>query len=89
MARWRGTDPAAVPEELARFVESEWPGVDPLGDWRDACIRWLREVEGRQLPFGEFGDSVDVVRECLRVKMEWARRAAAWEFLTLLCPADI
>jgi hypothetical protein len=31
MARWRRTDPRAVPEELARFVESEWPGADPVG----------------------------------------------------------
>ena len=76
MARWRRTDPSAVPEQLARFVESEWPGTDPLGDWRDACLEWLREAEGRQLPFGEYGDSVDVFRECRRVKMELARRAA-------------
>jgi hypothetical protein len=75
VAKWRRTDVSAVPEQLARFVAAEWPGADPLGDWRDACIRWLREVEGRSLPFGEFGDSVDVIRESLRVKMEWARRA--------------
>ena len=75
MARWRRTDPSAVPEQLARFVESEWPGDNPIGDWRDACLRWSREVEGRQLPFGEYGDSVDVIRECLRLNMELARRA--------------
>ena len=74
MARWRRTDPSAVPEELARFVESEWPGDDPIGAWRNACLEWLREVEGRRLPFGEYGDSVDVFRECLRLKMELARR---------------
>ena len=75
MAKWRRTDPAAVPEELARFVESEWPGADPLGAWRTACLAWLAEVEGRQLPFGEYGDSIDVFRECRRVKLEMARRA--------------
>ena len=75
MARWRRTDPSDVPEQLARYVESEWPGTDPLGGWRDACLEWLREVEGRRLPFGEYGDSVDVIRECLRLNMELARRA--------------
>jgi hypothetical protein len=75
MARWKPTDPGAVPEELARYVESEWTGTDPLGAWRNACLQWLREVEGRRLPFGEYGDSVDVIRECLRVKMELAKRA--------------
>ena len=35
----------------------------------------LREVEGRQLPFGEYGDSVDVIRECRRINMGWARDA--------------
>jgi hypothetical protein len=75
MARWRRTDPSAVPEQLARYAESDWPSDDPIGAWRDACIEWLREAEGRQLPFGEFGDSVDVFRECRRIQMELARRA--------------
>jgi hypothetical protein len=61
--------PVRRPEELARYVESEWPGDNPLGAWRDACLAWLRESPGRSLPFGEFGDSVDVLRECLRVKL--------------------
>ena len=75
MAKWRRTDPSAVPEPLARYVESEWPGGNPVGDWRDACFQWLREVDGRRLPFGQFGDSVDVIRECVRIKMEMAKRA--------------
>jgi hypothetical protein len=74
MAKWR-TDRAAAPEPLTRFVAAEWPGADPLGAWRNACIQWLREDEGRQLPFGGHGDGVDVFRECLRVKMELASRA--------------
>jgi hypothetical protein len=61
-----------APEQLARFVPSEWPGEDPLVEWRNACLVWLREAPGRRLPFGVFGDSVDVFRECLRVR----RRAA-------------
>jgi hypothetical protein len=75
MAKWKRTDPAAVPEPLARYVESEWPGADPLGAWRNACLEWLREDDGRQLPFGEYGDSVDVIRESLRINMELAKRA--------------
>ena len=76
MARWRRTDPTAVPEELARYVESERPSTDPLGEWRTACLEWLREADGRQLPFGEYGDSVELFRQCRRVKMELARRSA-------------
>jgi hypothetical protein len=63
------------PQRLCRFVESEWPGDDPIGAWRDACLGWLREVEGRRLPFGEYGGSVDLFRECRRVQMELAKRA--------------
>jgi hypothetical protein len=75
MARWRRTDPSAVPEPLARYVPGEWPGADPLSDWRNACLEWLRKDPGRRLPFGEYGDSIDVFRECRRLKMELARRA--------------
>jgi hypothetical protein len=75
MARWRRTDPSAVPEQLARYVESEWPGAHPVDDWRNACLQWLREAEGRQLPFGEYGDSVDLIRESARIKLELAKRA--------------
>ena len=67
---------SVVPERLARFVASEWPGPDPLGEWYTACVGWLRESPGRSLPFGEYGDSVDAIRECVRVKKEWAQRAA-------------
>jgi hypothetical protein len=75
VAKWLRTDVSAVPEVLARFVASEWPGADPLSDWRDACLSWLEGSPGRSLPFGEFGDSVDVIRECYRVRLEWAQRA--------------
>ena len=75
MAKWRRTDPSALPEQLARYVESEWPSDDPVGEWHRACLQWLREVDGRPLPFGEYGDSVDLIRESARIKMELARRA--------------
>ena len=68
MAKWLRTDRSAVPERLARFVASEWPGADPLSEWFAACVAWLREAPGRSLPFGEYGDSVDVIRECFRVR---------------------
>jgi hypothetical protein len=75
MARWRRTDPSAVPKQLARYVESEWTGADPVGQWRTAALAWLREDPGRQLPIGTFGDSVDVIRESARIKIEQAKRA--------------
>jgi hypothetical protein len=72
-SRWRHdvdrlTDPP--PQRLCRFVASDWPSDDPIGAWRTACLEWLREVEGRRLPFGEHGDSVDVFRESRRITME-------------------
>lgn len=91
-----------VPEELARFVESEWPGAgcvhEALRQWKQACAAWLaadsaREPrpgadEGfnvwflagesrRRLPFGEYGDAIDLLREGQRY-----RRAMG------LCPAE-
>jgi hypothetical protein len=75
MAKWRRPDPGTIPKPLRRYVENDWPGHDPIGQWRDACIQWLRESPGRSLPFGEYGDSVAVIRESARIKMELARRA--------------
>lgn len=75
MARWKRTDPSAVPEALARYVANEWPSDDPVGEWLRACLEWLREADGRQLPFGDSVDSVDLIRESARIKMELARRA--------------
>jgi hypothetical protein len=72
MARWR-IDRAAVPEELARFTAAEWPGG--VDEWRQAALAWLDGDPGRRLPFGEFGDSVAVIRESARIKMELAKRA--------------
>ena len=67
MARWRGPG-EPVPEPLARFVASEWPGADPLGQWRAACMAWLDAVPGRRLPFGEYGGPLDVLRESVRLR---------------------
>jgi hypothetical protein len=41
-----------VPEELARFVASEWPGAkcahEALDMWKEACARWLAEDSTRE-----------------------------------------
>jgi hypothetical protein len=78
-----------VPEQLCRFVASEWPGCphEALRAWELACADWLAadsaraplpgadEGAGRwwltgwsnrSLPFGEFGDVIDVLREAER-----------------------
>lgn len=68
-----------MPERLCRFVPSEWPGGCPheaLEAWAGACADWLAADSARsggrwfaaggsrrRLPFGEFGDAVDVLRE--------------------------
>lgn len=67
MAGWR-RQVQCVPEELARFVVSEWPSArcphEALMMWWRACLAWLAEDSGRRaLPFGEYGDCVDVLRE--------------------------
>jgi hypothetical protein len=65
MATWRRQS-QAVPEQLARFVESEWPGrCRHHRHWAytQACLAWLREDRSRRLPFGEHGDVIDVLRE--------------------------
>jgi hypothetical protein len=51
-------DPDVVPERLARFVASEWPGDYPERDWRRACCEWLEAHPGRRLPFA--ADVVEV-----------------------------
>jgi hypothetical protein len=67
MARHRRTDLGQIPERLARYVASEWPGG--IGEWEAAALAWLREDDGRSLPFGEFGDSIDVLKMVYRLKM--------------------
>jgi hypothetical protein len=66
MAGWR-RDARSVPERLARFVLSEWPGScphDALRQWQRACLAWLAdEPDRRALRFGEYGDCIDVLRE--------------------------
>jgi hypothetical protein len=80
---WRKPRTAAgVPEQLCRFVVSEWPSCCPygsLGLWRQACLDWLadatQEDDGRMLPFGEHGDFIDV----LRVSVETHEQLVACE----------
>jgi hypothetical protein len=72
MARHRRTDIGEIPENLCRYVPAEWAGDDPLTQWRDACWEWLHADKDRSLPFGEFGDFVDVFREIHRIRVATA-----------------
>ena len=74
MARHR-TPRLAVPEQLARFVPSEWARhEDPVRAWSAACREWLAAGPGRCLPFGERGDQLDVIRETARLlRAGWDR----------------
>jgi hypothetical protein len=83
---------SGVPEQLARFIASEWPDAgcphEALRMWEDACAGWLGADStrapkpgsdaranrwwlaggsNRALPFGEYGDAVDVLREAIRI----------------------
>ncbi len=96
MARHRRTRGQGVPEQLARFVLSEWPGAacphEAVVMWSDACTAWLAEDSNRRprpgvddwsnrcwlsgdsnrrLPFGEWGDGIDVLRERARYHDLW------------------
>jgi hypothetical protein len=85
---------AGVPEELCRFVPSEWPGGcvhEQLQAWKDAAAGWLAADSIRQpwpgadpgsdcwwlaggsrrrLPFGEYGDALDLLREEMRYRRD-------------------
>jgi hypothetical protein len=56
MARWRRTD-LSVPRTAGAVRRVEWQVTTRSATGVTPCLRWLREVEGRQLPFGEYGDS--------------------------------
>lgn len=68
--RRRDRAPGAVPEQLCRFVRSEWSGDDPVREWKAACLAWLAADPRRRLPFGEHGDPLDVLKEAYRLIRE-------------------
>ena len=57
-----------MPERLARFVASEWPGDDPAGDWGRAARQWLADHPGRELPWAH--DPVEVLQRVVAIKLE-------------------
>ncbi len=48
-----------VPERLARFIVSEWPGArcphEALSWWHEACLDWLA-ADSTHLPRADAGD---------------------------------
>jgi hypothetical protein len=66
MAEWRA-NLDAVPERLQRFVMAEWDG-DPSA-WGEECLRWLDNHPGRRLPFGPYGDRIDVIRAVRELRL--------------------
>jgi hypothetical protein len=41
-------------------------------------LAWLGADPARGMPFGEFGDEVDVLREVVRIKMRYTRSHDTW-----------
>ena len=70
MASWRRGS-AGGPEHLTRFCVLDWPGAhctrDAIRRWEQACLAWLDESEARALPFGEYGDFIDVLSTGIRL----------------------
>jgi hypothetical protein len=85
MARWRrDRSGAGIPEELCRFVVSEWPSCCPYGAlslWRQACLDYLADAESeddRMLPFGERGDFLDVLNHPAHAEVRPLTCKAHW-----------
>lgn len=62
MARHRRPGTAGIPEQLCRFVASEWPGAacahEALRMWQEACAEWLAADSGREpLPGADAGSN--------------------------------
>ena len=56
------------PVELTRFDAGEWGGGPVAVErWTKACFEWLAGDRERRLPVG---DSVDLIRESARLKIE-------------------
>jgi hypothetical protein len=62
----------APPEQLCRFVASEWPHGDygPVVEWMNAALAWLAEDPRRRVPFGVGGDAVDMILESARLQIK-------------------
>ena len=67
MGRWT-SDQEPVPERLARYVEAEWPGDNPLADFSAAARAWLEDNPGRRLPYA--ADPVEVLQHVVQLKTE-------------------
>jgi hypothetical protein len=61
-----------IPERLARFVVSEWPGEDPAGQWGAAAREWLDahpdEVENDGIRLNGAWGPVEVLAETVRLR---------------------
>jgi hypothetical protein len=74
VARFRD-DHGGLPERLARFVLSEWPGdvSEATHAWGAACRAWLTANPGRVLPHSV--DILEVRQETIRLRAELLRAA--------------
>jgi hypothetical protein len=69
IVRWQEPPSPAVPEQLARYLPSEWPNADdPLLAWVDARLAFVDEHPNTPL-----GGLVETLGEWRRLKIE-----AAW-----------
>ena len=70
MGKWTD-DAEPVPERLARYVEAEWPGDNPSGQFGDAAIGWLDANPGRELPWA--ADRLEVRQHVVELRKAGAK----------------
>ena len=60
MARWQRKE-EVVPAHLAAFDPLEWgPGDAGVRAWRRDAVEWPNSHPGKRIPFGQFGDQLDL-----------------------------
>jgi hypothetical protein len=74
VARWHRSSSRA-PAHMRRYDPATWgEGPAAIRTWEMGALHWLRADESRSLPFGTYGDEVDVLQESVRLIREWASR---------------
>jgi hypothetical protein len=65
---------------LRAFDPLDWgPGDEGIDQWKHACLTYLDAHTDKQLPFGEHGDVLSVLREAVRLRGGYEPPRGAWQ----------